>query len=135
MEVIDQFSSEHVKQVHALYQQVWWGKTRTLAETKACVSGSQVCVGIVSEQGELVGFARVLSDFIYKAVIFDVIVAPDERGKGLGIKLMELIKHHPKLNKVRHFELYCLPDMEPFYEQFGFTAEVGGIRLLRCENA
>ncbi|MCF6440463.1 GNAT family N-acetyltransferase [Pseudoalteromonas luteoviolacea] len=134
MEVIDQFSSEHVKQVHMLYQQVWWGKTRTLAETKACVSGSQVCVGIVNDQGELVGFARVLSDFIYKAVIFDVIVAPDERGKGLGIKLMELIKHHPKLNKVRHFELYCLPDMEPFYEQFGFTAEVGGIRLLRCEN-
>ncbi|WP_417714868.1 GNAT family N-acetyltransferase [Pseudoalteromonas obscura] len=62
-----------------------------------------MCVGIV---GELVGFARVLSDFIYKAVIFDVIVAPDERGKGLGITLMELIKHHPKLNKVLHFELY-----------------------------
>ncbi|MBQ4837098.1 GNAT family N-acetyltransferase [Pseudoalteromonas luteoviolacea] len=111
------------------------GKTRTLADTIDCVSGSQVCVGIVGDQGELVGFARVLSDFIYKAVIFDVIAAPEERGNGLGIKLMELIKHHPKLSKIRHFELYCLPDMEPFYEKLGFTSEVGGIRLLRCENA
>ena len=31
--------------------------------------------------GHLVGFARVLTDTVYKALIFDVIIHPDHRGK------------------------------------------------------
>ena len=39
----------------------------------------------------LVGFARVITEFAYLAVILDVIVAPDWRGSGLGSLLVDTV--------------------------------------------
>jgi len=38
---------------------------------------------------------------------------------------------HPELSGVRHFELYCLPELVSFYQRHGFSSDVGGIQLLR----
>ncbi len=132
MPIIYTFSDDHIKQVHQLYKEVWWAKDRSLEDTINCVRGSQICIGILDEDNNLIGFTRIISDFIYKAIIFDVIVSATNQGHGLGQQLMELVKSHHKLQKVKHFELYCLPEMEAFYSSFGFSAEVGGIKLMRC---
>lgn len=134
MTIIYKFSDEHIKQVHQLYKEVWWAKERTLEDTIHCVQGSQVCIGILDSNDKLIGFTRIISDFIYKAIIFDVIVSTTHRSNGLGQKLMSLVRSHDKLKKVKHFELYCLPEMEAFYSSFGFSTEVGGIKLMRCTN-
>jgi predicted GNAT family N-acyltransferase len=134
MTVIYVFSDNQIMQVHQLYKEVWWGKERTIEETINCVNGSQLCIGILDNDDKLIGFTRIITDFIYKAIIFDVIVSAEHRGNGLGQKLMGLIKSHDNLKKVKHFELYCLPDMESFYESFGFSTDVGGIKLMRCIN-
>ena len=75
-----------------------------------------------------------LSDRVYKALIFDVIVAPDQRHAGLGKRLLDRILGHPELQDVRSFELYCLPEMAPFYECLSFTRGVGGLVLMRRES-
>jgi len=135
MKVIYKFTDEQINQVHQLYKTVWWAKDRPLEETKLCVQGSQICIGLLDDNDKLVGFTRVLSDFIYKAIIFDVIVCADQRGAGLGQKLLALVKNHEQLMQVKHFELYCLPEMEAFYQRLGFSTDVGGIKLMRCINA
>jgi len=135
MTVIYIFSDKHIKQVHQLYKEVWWGKDRTIEDTINCVKGSQVCIGILDNKGNLIGFTRILSDFIYKAIIFDVIVSAKYQGDGLGQQLMGLVKNHERLKKVKNFELYCLPEMEGFYKNFGFSTDVGGIKLMRCINS
>lgn len=84
MTVIYIFSDNHIKQVHQLYKEVWWGKDRTIEDTINCVEGSQVCIGILDNNGKLIGFTRIISDFIYKAIIFDVIVSTEQQGNGLG---------------------------------------------------
>ncbi len=117
MKIIDTFSNENIKQVHQLYKEVWWGKDRTLEDTAECVRGSQICIGIIDINGNLIGFTRIISDFIYKAIIFDVIVASIHRGSGLGQTLMDLVKNQDSLQKVKHFELYCLPEMESVYSR------------------
>lgn len=134
MKVIYHFSDNHIKQLNSLYKEVWWGKERTLDDTIRCVAGSQVCIGILDANNNLIGFARVISDFIYKAIIFDVIVSEDSRGNGVGQRLMDLVKNHDELQKVKHFELYCLPEMEAFYSNFGFSTDIDGIKLMRCIN-
>ncbi len=134
MKIITIFNQEQIAQIHGLYQQVWWAKDRTLEQTHRCVQGSQVCIGIVDSDNELVGFARVITDFIFKAVIFDVIVNPAKRSAGLGKQLIQAIQQHSDLKHVKHFELYCLPEMEAYYEKFGFSKEVGGINLMRQTN-
>ena len=135
MTIIYNLTDNHIEQLLQMYKGVGWGKDRTIADIKSCVQGSQICIGIIDENNNLIGFTRLISDFIYKAFIFDVMVSAEHRGNGLGQKLMNIVKSHQQLQNVKHFELYCFPEMEAFYESFGFTTDVDGIKLMRCTNA
>ena len=135
MEVVEEFTENQICQIHALYQREWWTKERTLEQTRSCISGSQVTIGVLDSSGNVIGFTRVLTDFTFKAMIFDVIVEEQSRGSGIGERLIDLVKVHKKLRGVMHFELYALPELVPFYKKHGFTTEVGGIVLMRCPNA
>jgi hypothetical protein len=130
-----ELTDSHIQQLHQLYQGEWWTKGRSLEQTRRCVAGSQVCVGLVDSNECLVAFARVVTDFTFKALIFDVIVESTARGQGLGQRVLALIKSHEKLRDVCHFELYCLPALYEFYRKYGFSEDVGEIHLMRCVNA
>jgi predicted N-acetyltransferase YhbS len=130
-EVITDLRDRQVEQLHALYQNEWWTQGRSLALTRQCVMESQVCIGLVDEARNLVGFARVITDYTFKALVFDVIVAKHVRSLGLGDRLIGLVLDHERLRSVKHIELYCLPELVPFYSRFGFTDQVGGIQLMR----
>jgi GNAT superfamily N-acetyltransferase len=134
MRVIDTFTDDQVHQLHALYQQEWWTRGRTFRDSKKCVECSQICIGLIDGSGSLQGFARVLTDYVFKALVFDVIVASNQRGTGLGKKLLSLVLNHPQLRPVKHVELYCLPEMSGFYAKLGFSSDVGQINLMRLEN-
>lgn len=134
MEVIYELDAQQIEQLYQLYQYEWWTKDRTFKEIDECIKGSQLCVGLIDHHANLQAFARVLTDFTLKALIFDLIVSEAYRGKGLGSQIISLIKNHEKLKKVKHFELYCLPAMYSFYEKHGFTKETGNIKLMRFIN-
>ena len=40
---------------------------------------------------------------------------------------------HPRLREARHVELYSLPELIPFYERWGFSTDVGGVRFQRAQ--
>lgn len=131
-EHVEELTEEQVLELHRLYGGEWWSKDRTIEETRRVLAGSKPVFGVVeSGSGRLVAFARVVTDGVFKALVFDVIVDPDHRGSGLGDALLNRILDHPDLRAVRSVELYCLPDLVPFYERLGFTTDVGGVRLMR----
>ncbi len=131
MVVVNHLQSQHIEQLHQLYLQEWWTCDRSLEQTRRCVAGSQLCIGVIDRMNQLCGFARVLTDYCIKALIFDVIVAKENRRSGIGNLLMRSITQHPDLRAVKHFELYCLEEMETFYQNHNFTLTVGGIHLMR----
>ncbi|MBE9032736.1 GNAT family N-acetyltransferase [filamentous cyanobacterium LEGE 11480] len=131
MHVVYKLTDSQISELHQLYRQEWWTESRTIEETKSCIEGSQICIGLVDEAESLIGFARILTDYTFKALIFDVIVSKSSRKLGLGDRLMKLIQNHPALSKVQHFELYCLPEMFAFYQKYGFSEQVGKIQLMR----
>ena len=133
--VIYKLNEKQINQLHELYLDEWWTKERTLKDTMKCVQGSQVCIGLVDKNNNLIGFVRVITDFIFKALIFDLIINTKARNKGLAKKLIKEVLQHKKLSEVKHFELYCLPELKNFYSQFGFNDEIEGIELLRLKNA
>lgn len=129
---LEPLTSAHAPELHALYQAEWWTTGRSLADVRRMLEQSRYNIGAMDESsGALAGFARVLTDGVFKALIFDIIVAAPFRGRGLGEQLMEWILTHPDLERVRHFELYCRDDMFAFYRKFGFSTDVGPITLMR----
>jgi GNAT superfamily N-acetyltransferase len=133
--VIQALSSRHVVQLQRMYEQEWWTRGRTRVETQRMLKHSDCVIGLVDGDGRLCAFCRVLTDQVFKALLFDVIVDASFRGQGLGQRLLEEVRAHPKVAGVKHLELYCLPEMVPFYARFGFSADVGGVRFLRSVQA
>jgi GNAT superfamily N-acetyltransferase len=131
-EQISTLTDQQILDLHRLYQAEWWTKDRQLTDVRKMLQGPAIVVAVCdSSTKRLVAFARVITDGVYKALIFDVIATSEERGKGLGRLLIESILAHPRLRGVRHFELYCLPELVPFYEQWGFTDNLGDLHFMR----
>lgn len=130
--IIEQLNNKQVQQLHDLFKQMWWAKKRTLEEISTMLNTSMSFGVIESNTENLVGYARVLTDEIKYAFIFDVMAVEYYRGQGLGKMLMDAIIAHPRLKSVSNFELTCAPDMVTFYEKFGFSENYGSdVRPMR----
>jgi len=93
---------------------------------------TKVTVGFCdTESKRLIAFARVLTDYVYKALVLDVIVDAGSRGQGLARALMDAVVGHPSLASVEHFELYCRPELMPLYRQWGFSDDLGDLCFMR----
>ena len=122
-----------VTQLLRLFHQAPWAKNRTLADAKAMLDHSDVVL-CAWDGDRLVGFGRVLTDFIYRATIWDVIVDQAYQKQGVGTELVQRILNHPRLTKV---ELFWLCTRRPgFYEKLGFSSkEQTGMVWSRSKHA
>lgn len=119
-----------------LYRHEWWTNQRREEDVARMLQHTDLVVGVCADPGgQLVGFARVLTDRVFKAVVFDVIVAYAQRHAGLGQRLIDYVLNHQMLAGVRHVELYCKPEMIPFYEKCGFTAPEPEMNFLRITRS
>jgi len=135
-ERVDALTESQIRDLHALYQGEWWSSGRTLDEIRVMLDHCRPIMGFLDALGgPLVGFARVLTDRVYKAFIFDVIVHRDHRGRGLGEAILDGILTHPDLRKVQMIELYCRPELAPWYTRWGFTTDCAGCVLMRRMGA
>lgn len=95
-------------------------------DVRTALSETDVAVGVECEtpresrDGELVAAARILTDRTYYATVFDVIVAADRRGEGIGEVLMQAVVGHPDLQSVVGLSLLCREGLVPYYESVGF---------------
>jgi len=131
-EKIEQLTDDQINDLHGMYQEEWWTKGRGLEDVRRMLEHTSVTVGFCdAESKRLVAFARVLTDYVYKALVLDVIVEAGSRGRGLARVLMDAVVSHPSLASVRHLELYCRPELIPLYRKWGFSDELGDLRFMR----
>jgi len=103
---------------HFLGQLSYWGKNISLQTVKTSIENS-LCFGVY-QQHKQVGFARVITDFATFAYLCDVFILPDYRKNGLSKWLIQNIRNHPNLQKLRRLVL-ATADAHGLYEQFGFS--------------
>jgi predicted GNAT family N-acyltransferase len=127
---ISQLNDRHISQLLDLYKNEFWSKHRTRPDVEKMLVASDVVIALVDRDDRLAAFTRVLTDFVYRATIYDVIVNPIDRQKGLGKRLMDEVFQHSELSQVEYFSLFCLPEMIPFYERWGFTADTQNMQLM-----
>jgi GNAT superfamily N-acetyltransferase len=110
-------------QLQALQQATSWARGRSLLDLQRAVTASDLVLTAWSGD-RLVGCARVLSDFIFRAVLCDVIVDPAYRGQGIGRLLVERVVDHPRLARVQKFTLLTT-SARSFYERLGWRRYPG----------
>lgn len=105
-------------QAHAYIAATYWAQGMPFETFRRSVTGA-LCFGVY-HGGDLVGFARVISDYATIAYLGDVFVAPEHRGQGLSKWLMDCLTGHPELQGLRRWILLT-GDAHGLYQQYGFT--------------
>lgn len=108
-----------IDELLAFYKREWWTDDRERDGVERMLAGSDLVLSATAG-GALVGFVRAITDGVYRAAIFDLIVDPSWRGRGLGVELIERAHAHPVLAGCRRVELICVEEMVPFYEKRGY---------------
>ncbi|RJS20788.1 GNAT family N-acetyltransferase [Corallococcus sp. H22C18031201] len=108
-----------VTRVHQFLQTSYWAAGIPLEVVQRACANSLPFGIYARDSGELVGFARVTTDFATFAYIADVFVSESTRGLGLGKWLMTCIMAHPELRGLRRW-LLATRDAHGLYAQSGF---------------
>ncbi|WP_227353622.1 GNAT family N-acetyltransferase [Haladaptatus salinisoli] len=108
-----------------LYREYGWWDDREESDVRRALRSTDEVVllrtGSEAGSGEPVAAARILTDYVYYAMVYDVIVAADRRGTGVGRELMTAVREHPRLREVSP-SLLAREGLVPFYESCGFDA-------------
>ena len=119
-----------VSQLAELLRKTYWAENRPVEAMEQSIRHS-LCYGAYDpEDGKLIGFARVITDYATTYYLCDVVVEEAHRGKGIGKALLTEIVTDPRLCGLR--ALLLTRDAHGFYQRFGFREEPG--RLMMKSN-
>lgn len=104
------------QQLMKLYKDAGWWEERREHELNQVLEAG-ISVGAWNE-GELIGFARAVSDGRFRAYIEDVVIHTNYQRSGIGRDLVrELVNN---LSHIDVVSLFCEEQLIPFYEENGF---------------
>ena len=116
------------EQLLALLRQTGWANQRSIEGIQKMLEGTPLTLG--AWEGDcLVGFVRVITDGIYRALIDDVVVEESKRGEGIGSELMRRLIE--RLAGVEEVFLRCGERVVSFYERHRFECSDGVVMDLK----
>ena len=108
-----------LSQLQKLFEEnTFWARDRNKQQICKMLSNSTVVVSVWQEN-QLIGFGRATSDHVFRAVLWDIVIASDRQGLGLGKLIVESILTNRKLKCVEKVYLMTTNSSE-FYKQLGF---------------
>ena len=111
----------------------FWAQQRSTEDLRRMLRGSPVVVSLWRGK-RLVGFGRASSDGIHRAVLWDIVVAGDLQGRGLGRRVVEALLDSPRLRNVERIYLMTT-NSAGFYRQLGFISAEQQQLLIRTSEA
>ena len=103
--------------VHGFLSRTYWAESIPKDIVERSIAGS--ITFSVYDNGQQIGFARMITDNATFGYLADVFIDEAYRGRGLSKWLMEVIFDHPNLQHLRRFMLGTR-DAHGLYRQFGF---------------
>ena len=101
-----------------LHKHAFWAGSRSTDQLRRMLKGSTAVVSLWRGK-RLVGFGRASSDGFSRAVLWDIVVAGDLQGHGLGRRVIEELLHAPPVVGVERVYLMTT-NSAGFYRQLGF---------------
>jgi len=99
----------------------FWAQGRSRRAMVQMLLGS--CSVVSAWQGgRLVGIGRATSDGVFRAVLWDVVVAEEHQGRGLGRRIVQALLASPPVTASERVYLMTT-NSSGFYERLGFSSE------------
>ena len=99
-------------------QHSFWADDRTPEQLRRMLNGSAAVVS-AWDGDHLIGFGRATSDGVFRAVLWDVVVAASHQGQGLGRRIVESLLQQPCIHQAERVYLMTTNSCG-FYTQLGF---------------
>ena len=115
-----------------LNKNTFWAKGRSKHQICKMLSNSTVVVSLW-HHNQLIGFGRATSDLVFRAVLWDVVIASDHQGLGMGKLIIEAILNNKKIKSVEKIYLMTTNSSE-FYKQQGFKMSNKQLLLILNKN-
>lgn len=117
------------EELQDLYRFTRWGRSRSLEQIARMLEGTSMCFSVRYE-GKLVAFCRIMTDFVFRGSLWDILVHPDHQGKGLGSNLLTYALEHPAIAPVPLLVTYT-SELTDFMGRLGFETRDGLMILQR----
>lgn len=116
-----------VSQLAELLHKTYWAENRPVEAIEQSIRNS-LCYGAYDSVGDnLIGFARVITDYATTYYLCDVVVEEARRGNGIGKTLLTEIVTDSRLCGLK--ALLLTRDAHGFYQRFGFREEPGKLMM------
>ncbi len=111
-----------VGKIKTLYDSVGWWPERKEIDIEKMLKNS-IAIGVWKEN-ELIGFARIVSDGVFRAYIEDVVVHESVRNKGIGENMLTMLLE--EISHIHIVSLFCGEKLLQFYgeQQFQATKQI-----------
>jgi len=109
----------NVELIYAVLSNSYWAKDRSLEAIQKSIEHS-VCFGMYLE-GQQIGFARLLTDFVVFGYLMDVFIVEKHQGKGYGQLLMRKMMEHPEHQSIGRWFLGT-QTAHDLYRKMGFES-------------
>ena len=119
-----------INQINQLFNKyAFWAQKREPKNIKRMLANSSLVITIGNKK-KLIAFGRALSDGVYRAVLWDVVVAEEFQKQGIGTKLINSLLESAELkniNKVYVMTTHC----SQFYSSMNFEKELEQTLLIK----
>ncbi|MFI3377739.1 GNAT family N-acetyltransferase [Mammaliicoccus sciuri] len=120
-----EFKSENIDSIKVVYESVGWlGHDHEKIE-KIFLNSSHVV--IVKNYDEVIAVARALSDGVFNAAIYDVVVKKTYQQKGISRKMIEILLED--LKQISCIHLISTTGNEELYRKLGFKKLKTGMAI------
>lgn len=121
-----------VKLQELLNQHTFWARDRSIQGIKQLLKASSVVVSVWSGE-TLIGFGRASSDGIYRAVLWDIVVANTYQKRGIGGMIVETLINSNCIKNVERIYLMTTRSSN-FYEKLGFIKSEKQILMVKTKD-
>lgn len=118
---------------HFLSEDSYWAAGIPLDVVRRSIEHS-LCIGVYTQAGAQIAFARAVTDYATFAYVGDVFVLPDYRGKNIALRLLHFLLDHPDVQGFRRWMLATW-DAHGLYERVGFQPLARPDRWLEIRHA
>ena len=125
--IVEDINEMKLDDIVRLLRTTYWADKRPVEKIEKSVQNSK-CYGLYLEEAEnLVGFARIITDYATNYYLSDVIIDEKYRNKGLGKALVSHIVSSPELQGLRG--ILVTKDAQKLYSQYGLEVVDGRVML------